>query len=63
MALHADKDHQGLDIRMGRNYLKEPIGDGVTPCWDAGSNLMLLLREIVGYFCAFMLGGSLPKAS
>jgi hypothetical protein len=41
---------------MGRNYLKGSIGDRNNALLAGmGFNLMLLLREIAGYFFVFLL--------
>jgi transposase, IS5 family len=44
------------DHRLGRNYLKGRVGDTNNALLAGmGFNLMLLLREIVGYFFVSLL--------
>jgi transposase, IS5 family len=55
-AIEAIISHLKSDHRMGRNYLKGSIGDRNNALLAGmGFNLMLLLREIAGYFFVFLL--------
>jgi transposase, IS5 family len=55
-AIEAIIGHLKSDHRMGRNYLKGRVGDTNNALLAGmGFNLMLLLREIAGYFLAVIL--------
>jgi IS5 family transposase len=56
-AIEAIIGHLKSDHRMGRNYLKGSIGDGINALLAGmGFNLMLLLRDLAGHFLSVMLG-------
>jgi transposase, IS5 family len=56
-AIKAIISHLKSDHRMGRNYLKGRVGDTNNALLAGmGFNLMLFLRDIAGYFFAFILG-------
>jgi transposase, IS5 family len=56
-AIEAIIGHLKSDHRMGRNYLKGSIGDSNNALLAGmGFNLILFLRDIAGYFLAFILG-------
>ena len=59
-AIEAMIGHLKSDHRLGRNYLKGSIGDGVNALLAGmGFNLMLLVRELVGHFLSVILGAFL----
>jgi hypothetical protein len=64
-AIEAIISHLKSDHRMGRNYLKGRVGDTNNALLAGmGFNLMLLLREIAGYFFVLLLrGGRLARTS
>lgn len=56
-AIEAMIGHLKSDHRLGRNYLKGSMGDGMNALLAGmGFNLMLLLRELAGHFLSFILG-------
>jgi len=57
LAIEAMIGHLKSDHRLGRNYLKGSIGDGVNALLAGlGFKLMPLLRDLSGHFLSFILG-------